>query len=210
MDDYIPPKFLLDGFNCPHCGAFAHQTWHNTMSNEIQHHQTNFIQDSQISICFKCGNAAYWIKKDMVYPLLSIAPLPPNDMPDDVKKIYIEARNVLNSSPRAAAALLRLAIELLMPHLNAEGNDLNAKIHFLVKNGLDPKISMALDSVRVIGNHAVHPGLIEIDDDNSLALKLFSLINIIIDSTITKDRRIEELHKLIPEKERTAIERRDK
>ncbi len=210
-DDYIPPNELSDGFNCPHCGAFAHQTWHDLgMSYDLRNHSiSSFINNAHASQCYKCGNLAYWIDGQMIYPQPSTAPLPSNDMPEDVKKIYSEARNILNSSPRAAAALLRISIEFLMPHLKAEGRDLNDKIGFLVKNGLDTKIQMALDSLRVIGNHAVHPGLIEINDDNSTALKLFSLINIIIDSTITKERKIEELHNLIPEKEKKAIARRD-
>jgi hypothetical protein len=42
-----------------------------------------------------------------------------------------------------------------------------------------------LDSVRVIGNDAVHPGVMELRDDKELVLKLFRILNIIVEETIT-------------------------
>lgn len=41
-------------------------------------------------------------------------------MPLEVKVIYDEARAVLNISPRSSAALLRLGLEMLLPHLGAK------------------------------------------------------------------------------------------
>ena len=104
-------------------------------------------------------------------------PKPNNDMPDDVKEIYIEAGKVLNISPRSSAALSRLAIEKLVTHLNAQGKDLNTKIGNLVSKGMPIEIQQMLDSVRVIGNNAVHPGQIDIKDNEELALSLLNFIN---------------------------------
>jgi hypothetical protein len=94
-------------------------------------------------------------------------------MPDDVKAHFNEARSVYNLSPKAAAALLRLAIQHLSVDLGGSGKDLNADIAKLVQNGLPLKIQQALDVVRVIGNNAVHPGLISIDDKPEQVKKLF-------------------------------------
>jgi len=33
---YVAPHLCGVSFNCPHCGAFAHQTWCNVFANEIQ------------------------------------------------------------------------------------------------------------------------------------------------------------------------------
>lgn len=210
-DKYIAPAHLLDSFNCPHCGTLAHQEWHRLgMSYALNNSNLSaYIDSAEVSQCFRCHGLAYWIDHKLVNPPASIAPLPSDDMPEDVAKIYSEARNTLNSSPRAAVALLRLAAETLMPHLHAEGRDLNAKIGFLVEKGLDVRIQEALDSLRVIGNHAVHPGLIVIEDDSAMAIKLFDLLNIIIDSTLTKDRKISEIHAIIPDREKKAIAYRD-
>jgi hypothetical protein len=211
-EDYVNPQFNKDGYNCPHCGAFAHQKWHNihlsrdmNLGSPIMTLPINFDASS----CEKCQSISFWFEKKLIYPLSSSVPLPSSDMPDDVKSLYNEARNVMIYSPRASAALLRLAIEQLMPHLKAEGADLNSKIGFLVRNGLNKKIQEALDSIRVIGNHAVHPGQISIDDNPTIAIALFNLLNIIVESTITSDKQIKEVHDLLPIGAKAAIDKRD-
>ena len=45
--------------------------------------------------------------------------MPSDDMPEDVKADYMEASSVVETSPRALLALLRLALQKLMPHLGA-------------------------------------------------------------------------------------------
>ena len=51
----------------------------------------------------------------------------------------------------------------------------------MVAEGLNPKIQKAIDLVRVVGNNAVHPGQINLDDNSAIALKLFKIINMIND-----------------------------
>lgn len=72
----------------------------------------------------------------LIYPKSSIAPLPNEDMPDDVKVDYLETRNIVNDSPRGACALLRVALQKLMYHLGESGNNLNEDIGNLVKKGI--------------------------------------------------------------------------
>ena len=131
-------------------------------------------------------------------------------MPDNVKTDFTEARNVLNASPRAAAALLRLALEkLIMVELGVRGKDLNDAIGTLVKEGLPDKAQKALDSVRVIGNEAVHPGQIDLSDNVETATTLFRLLNWIVDGMITRPRKIDEIYESLPQSKKEAIERRD-
>lgn len=146
----------------------------------------------------------------MIYPDASIA-LPPNpDLPEDIKNDYEEARSILNRSPRGAAALLRLCIQKLCIHLGEKGKSLDPDIGNLVKRGLPEKIQMALDIIRVIGNNAVHPGQIDLKDDQDTANELFKLVNIITDVMITQPKKIDELYASLPEGAREAIEKRDK
>jgi hypothetical protein len=42
-----------------------------------------------------------------------------------------------------------------------------------------PESRMTLDSARVIGNEAVHPGTMDMRDDHDTAIKLFGLANLI-------------------------------
>ena len=194
--NYIPPSFKLDAFHCPHCGTFAHQSWHDA------HYFAGFsrylnIEGLTVSFCSRCQRYALWIYDEIIYPVSSTAPLPSENMPEDVKEDFAEARNIVNNSPRAAAALLRLSLQKLMVHLGEKGKDLNKDIANLVKEGLPEKIQKALDSVRVIGNNAVHPGQIDLRDDSKTAHTLFDLLNMIVEVMITQPRRVDEIYKKI-------------
>lgn len=126
-----------------------------------------------------------------------------------LKKTMKEARNILNLSPRGAAALLRLAIQKLCKHLGEKGKDLNTDIGNLVK-GLPEKLQKALDSVRVIGNNAVHPGQLDLTDDIETANKLFAFINIICDNQISQHKLINDFYQeKVPQSYKDAIEKRD-
>lgn len=130
-------------------------------------------------------------------------------MPKNVKEDYIEASNIASASPRAAVALLRLALQKLMKYLGEKGKKLDEDIASLVEKGLPIQIQKALDIVRVIGNNAVHPGEIDLKDDIETATALFSLINKIIEVMITQPKEIDEMYEKLPESTRKAIEKRD-
>ncbi|MCF6208131.1 MAG: DUF4145 domain-containing protein, partial [Ghiorsea sp.] len=135
---------------------------------------------------------------------------PPNmDLPDDIKGDYEEARTIANLSPRGAAALLRLAIQKLCEHLGQSGKNINADIKELVKEGLPPKVQKALDSVRVIGNEAVHPGSIDLKDDLNTVNKLFKLVNFIANKMITEPREIDAIYGSLPQDKIDGINQRD-
>jgi hypothetical protein len=65
--------------------------------------------------------------------------------------------------------------------------------------------------VRVIGNNAVHPGQIDLQDDPAIANALFGLVNLIAQQMITDRKEAEALYNdLLPAAQREAIEKRDK
>ncbi|HII07034.1 MAG TPA: DUF4145 domain-containing protein [Methanotrichaceae archaeon] len=216
MSDYIAPELKKDAFNCPHCGAYAHQKWYETEIDycediiSLEEIDADSGIQNRINVCARCENYALWVSGKMVYPQSS-APLPVDDMPPEVKGDFLEARNVIDPSPRAAAALLRLALEKLVTnHLEAKGNTLNDKIGYLVKQqGLPPKIQQSLDAVRVIGNNAVHPGQIDLTDNKEIAISLFKLLNIIVEKIITEPQKIDEIYEIIPESAKKGINVRD-
>lgn len=163
-----------------------------------------------MSFCYRCHQPSIWYEGKLIYPSHSTALLPNPDLPDEVKDDYEEARAILAQSPRGAAALLRLAIQKLCVHLEESGKNLNDDIASLVKKGLHVKVQQALDAVRVIGNNALHPGQIDIKDDQETAAKLFSLVTLIAEHMISQPKHVEEMYKQLPEGQREAIERRDK
>ena len=141
----------------------------------------------------------------------SDAPVPPPhpDLPQDCCGEYNEARDIMAKSPRAASALLRLSIQKLMPHLGQSGKNINADIKALVANGLPPLVQKALDICRVVGNNAVHPGEIDLNDTPDTANKLFQMINFIVQDRITHPKEIEALYEELPVGAREAIDKRD-
>ena len=139
----------------------------------------------------------------------SIMP-PSSDLRKDIQEDYNEARSILTTSPRGAAANLRLCIQKLCQQRGLPGKNLDEDIGTWVKNGLPARIQKALDIVRVIGNNAVHPGVLDITDDIETASKLFELVNHIAYSMITQPKEIEGLYTTkVPEAQKEHIEKRD-
>lgn len=167
------------------------------------------VLNLNISDCFSCRRKAVWLHERLVYPLVKADISPAADLPEEIRGDFEEARAVFEASPRAAAALLRLCIEKLCGVLQAEGKTLDAKIGDLVSKGLDSKIQRSLDAVRVIGNHSVHPGSLNINDNRNIAQMLFQLVNLIVEKTITEPRKIDEIYDMLPDSSRKAISRRD-
>ena len=131
-------------------------------------------------------------------------------MHDSVSTLYNEAALIYNKSPRAACALLRLAVERLCNELG-ETSKIDNMIGNLVKKGLPTIVQKALDAVRVIGNKAVHPGQIAFDvDDKSTAETLMKLLNIITERLITEPKEIDGIFDTLPQSVKDSIEKRDK
>lgn len=213
MTNIVYPKFGESAYNCPLCGAYAKQHWYTTAKSTKRHNGTSLngtIDNNNISECDHCGEHSFWKDNKMIYPYSGTAPLPNTDLPDDIKENYTEARNIIELSPRGAVALLRLTIQKLCMHLGEPGKNINTDIGNLVAKGLPAKMQKALDSVRVVGNNAVHPGVINLKDDIETARKLFAFVNIIADVMITQPNEIDKFYdETIPENLKDAISKRD-
>ena len=147
----------------------------------------------------------------IIYPSVHTS-LPPvnEDLPEDIKKDYKEATNIFDQSPRGACALLRLIIQKICILVGEKGEYINDDIGSLVKkHKITAETQQAMDSVRVIGNMAVHPGELNSEDGTETAKKLFTLVNDISDELISKPKRIGEIFNKIPESKKEAIQKRD-
>ncbi|MBX8945621.1 DUF4145 domain-containing protein [Lysinibacillus sp. K60] len=206
MSKYFPPQYGKTHFHCPFCEVNSNQIWHSTY---YYTHTYQMLSELELAICSHCKEMSLWLERIMIFPDKSLAPLPHDDLPEELLVDYLEASSIVNHSPRGAAALLRLVLQKLMFHLGESGKDINKDIGSLVQKGLDPHVQQALDIVRVIGNESVHPGQLDLKDDFETTNHLFKLINFIVEDRITRPKTIEALFNKLPEDKRNGIVARD-
>ena len=203
---HYPPEHGKGDFHCPLCGVYAKQHWGNGYHLLWNQYHQNAMT---VAKCSHCEKLSYWLDGRMIYPSSGTVELPSPDLPENCLQDYEEARDIVSKSSKGAAALLRLCIQKLMVHLDLPGNNINSDIASLVEAGLPPLIQRSLDICRVVGNNAVHPGEIDLNDSPEIANHLFRLVNIIVQDRITRPREVEELYGSLPDGAREAIERRD-
>ncbi len=205
MIPYKAPKYNLSSFNCPHCQAFSSQHWVDVYAG----FRGDNMDKIKLSFCDHCKKYSLWHKCQMISPEFSGVEPPNQDLDIEIQNDYIEAAGIIQKSPRGAAALLRLAIQKLCKQLGKSGKNVNNDIASLVKDGLPEKIQKALDTVRVTGNEAVHPGVLDLKDNIDIAYNLFKLVNFITEKMITEPQEIDSLYEAMPDDKKEEIKKRD-
>lgn len=211
---YIEPATDKKSFTCPHCGVVSLMHFHCISyidKDLLEFHERKHGGNSwvQVATCHNCCKHIIWVDNIYAYPDI-VAEEANSDMPEGVKQLYNEAGLIYNKSPRAACALLRLAIDRLCNELGETDRDINKNIGELVKKGLPASVQQALDVVRVVGNKAVHPGQIAFDvDDVGTATMLMRLLNIIVSRMISEPKEIAGLYDQLPESVKQSITKRD-
>lgn len=213
---HTAPTFKLSSFNCPHCNAYSHMHWF-----QLFYHAGGWNNvDGHAAICTHCKKLSYWLPDNanaenqkatgkMIYPSTKAAPMAHPDMPTEVRADFDEARNIVQDSPRGAAALLRLCVQKLCKHLGEPGKNINEDIGSLVKKGLPLEIQQALDIVRVVGNNAVHPGELSSDDVQQVAATLFELVNHIVEDRVSRPKKLSALFSSLPTQALAGIANRN-
>jgi len=195
-------NFKKNIFQCPHCGISTKHEWYNLAKGKIAKNGINyyeaFIPNFYLSLCSKCKKYTVWLNDKIIYPDLSFAPWPTQDMPLDIKDGYLEARGVVTSSPKAASALLRMCLRNLMIHLGESGKNIELDISNLTKKGLPKKFHHALWAAGVIGAGATKPNEITLKDDVDTAIALFNLLNKIVEATISQQKKVKRLYTKLP------------
>lgn len=231
--EFNAPKYKRTAFTCPHCGAYAQQSWdcyeivrndeekHNYIKDEDDYYtslQEGWYNENEYSVgklglatCKACEQYHIWNNMDMIFPKENNTDIPVSveDMPKVVKDLYNEAKAVYSISCKASCALLRLAVQHLCIELGEKGKNINDDIGSLVSKGLPVQIQQALDIVRVVGNNAVHPGKMDENDTKEYAFNMFGLLNFIVEDRISKPKQIESLYNGLPTGALKGIENRD-
>ena len=215
------PEFQKSAFTCPNCSAFSKHDWSFNYVNEKQGDFYGrgfniqikpYIKELYLCKCENCGYISFWYDKKLIWPLNTGVESPIEEMPKDIKELYSEASSIIELSPKGSCAILRLALQKLCNRLanQDEKKKIDGAIKKLVENGLPQTLQKAMDTVRIIGDEAVHPGEINIDDNKEIAIAMFRLMNIIVEKVIVEPQEIDELYRLMPEEKLKGIENRDK
>lgn len=209
MQEDRSPRIGRTAFECPYCQVYATQAWADL--NNWGSSTKALFWEWKWSECAHCHKAALWSHHDeLIWPSQAkFGPEPNPEMPEEVRDLYEEARAVLPLSPRSSCALLRLALQVLIDTLEPGKKTINEKIRRLVSRGLEPTAKKAMDVLRVVGNNAVHPGEIDLDDDTELVPALFALLNLIVHHVVSRPKQVESLFDSLPDTARQAIEKRD-
>ncbi|HEU4739532.1 MAG TPA: DUF4145 domain-containing protein [Solirubrobacterales bacterium] len=208
--EHVAPYLDGDSFHCMHCGVLAQQVW-QTIRAESSSPFASYYPGYYLCTCRNCHGKSLWNANEerCVDPVIGGGPRPHIEMPEDVKGDYEEARRIVGQSPRGASALLRLAVQKLCKDLGEKGENINEDIKSLVQKGLPEEVQEAMDSLRVIGNNAVHPGEMDLTDDTDTASALFNLLNFVVEEMIAKPKRRRGVFANLPAGVREAIKKRD-
>jgi len=207
--NYIEPQPFFRSFTCPQCGTLSKQEWRRLDWEQQKGYQFEEEYPIRIGTCDHCNENTLWVFEKLLYPDNGNAPFPNPEMPENVLKFYREAASIHSKSPRGAAALLRLAIQVLTKELGEDGKNINTDIGNLVSKGLPIIVQQSLDIVRVTGNDAVHPGQIDTDNPETVG-QLFKLINVIVEYMIDLPKRVGGIYESLPNEKKEGIENRDK
>lgn len=205
---YIQPQVFLKTFTCPHCGAIAKQDWWMSRWNGDHFNGDRDKHPLRVGTCQHCTKQTLWVENKMYFPDTGNAPFPNPEMPESVLKLYLEASAISSKSPRGAAALLRLSIQILCEELGESGKNINTDVGSLVKKGLPSIVQQSLDILRVTGNDAVHPGQIDADNPETVG-QLFDLVNIIIEYMIALPKKVSGIYTSLPADKVKGINDRD-
>jgi len=204
---YLKPGFQEDSFTCPHCNCFSQHKWRRiSLRNGEEEAPFQWIT----SWCLCCQKYCFWENGSLVWPLKSGVPDPTDGCPKLIQSVYNEARQVFPYSPRSSAALLRLAIQMICMEKGLPGENLNQDIKALVGQNLPVQIQQSLDLLRVVGNNAVHPGQIDIEENKDNIEKFFGLVNLVVDVLLVQPAKINAMFDmLVPQAQKKQIEVRD-
>ncbi len=161
-----------------------------------------------IAFCQHCNGFTLWLGNAMIYPRVGEAPPPHEDMPPRIRELYDEARGVLPASPRASAALLRVALEGLLEEAGYRQGRLADRLEKAREDGkLSADTYNLAETLRYAGNAAAHYEPWKIDpsegkEDREMFYHLFDFVNEVTEELIAKPKRLGEMARKIDEKVR--------
>lgn len=165
---------------CPHCNVSFFEDWHNTDALVWDDDKKGQgIKYTQCPNCTKLiirvveGNVdleeeAFEKNEEDDQPIITseftVYPNPnkselQEEIPEVYKADYTEAKNVVDISPKASAAISRRLLQsLLHDEMGISGSNLSKQIDsFIDMPNVPSHLSKSIDAIRNVGNFASHP-----------------------------------------------------
>ena len=212
------PEFGREAFYCPLCGAFANQLWGVAYCFQDGGNRRALNNGDlwSLALCAFCQNNSVWLGERLIYPLARLGEESSPDMPDDVRVLYDEAREVAVVSRRAGAAMARATLELLVKRIDPDAPPRSTLVQRLdrIIPLVDTPLGQMLTFARHVGN-AIHATelpdeaiVMVLDDDQTDGMELiFAAVNGLVEAKITRPRVAAEMYLKIPESVRERVER---
>jgi hypothetical protein len=168
-----------------------------------------------VSRCYNCKGFTVWVRDRLVFPVRGDEPpdfveVDFEEVAEDVQETaedvqhddehvqnnaedveevsedFEEAAAVLNKSPRAAAALIRICIQNMMPLLKETGQNLDERVASLVRKGLEVEIQQAMEVLQVIRKNPGQENHVDLRDEPAIATRMFESLKEILERRMLK------------------------
>jgi hypothetical protein len=193
---YKSPALHSEGFNCPHCGIYARQTWEMIRMRHPSYHMAE---------CDACGSESLWREGVIVFPIMGIAPPSHIQMPPEAYALYSKARQLSTLNASVAMIYVRMALVAVMRYAGAKGEDLAADVEQFCLQGLGTRRFWAsLEQVRLTGSRKVGLGqLCESDDERMLSLG-FYVLNAMVEECVASPNTLASFYADLSDPEHEA------
>lgn len=187
----IAPKHKASAFTCLHCGECAAQTWGKPCLTDEQGETHTPLEGWEMTCCATCRGVTLWREGKMVMPTPLLGPPPNPDMPEEIRRVYNQARSVAAVSPQAACALLRAIIGWLAVPANPEqrSSHITRRVARLkAEEAIPASVHKELRRLRVVGPGAGVPGAFIKGDDATTAEQLLEVTALFADWILTTQK----------------------
>ena len=149
---------------CPVCLVGVHESWEFV---DVAHSVDGSRYEMRRMACPECKSDLILVeqyKNDALLSQYYAVPQRPTrekmiGIPEKYARLYQDASDVLEISPRASAALSRACLQLLLREYGGvEPSSLVKEIdQVLASNSLPVRLAQTINAIRQMGNYAVHP-----------------------------------------------------
>lgn len=151
---------------CPHCHV-VNRFERVTASGNYPTDGESYIDEHSRIIrldvcqCTHCKKIIMSFQGQMIYPIGSIRPNAPTEVPQAIAEDFNEACSVEHLSKKAAAALARRCLQNMLREQGIKPTDLFVEIEEAMKT-LPSHLGASIDAIRHIGNFGAHPNKFKI------------------------------------------------